>query len=282
MKKAIINADDFGLCPSVNEGIILAHRQGILTSATLMANTSGFEQAVAMARENPALGVGVHLNIVRGRPLSPPESIPTLVGPDGRFPAEAGRIIRRVTTGRIKPAEIERELRAQVEKVLAAGLPPTHFDSEKHLHALPPIFKVALKLGAEYGIRKIRFIREYSLSRRISRSAKAAFLSLCCRSMKRRVRTAGFVITDAFYGICNSGRMNAAVLRRLVRRLGEGTTEIMVHPGFRPADPAAVEAEVGRYYINDFRELELQALLDPGLPAIARACEVEWIGFNGI
>jgi hopanoid biosynthesis associated protein HpnK len=274
MKKAIINADDFGLCPAVNEGIILAHRQGILTSATLMANTSGFEQAVALARENPALGVGLHLNIVRGRPVSPPETIPTLLGPDGRFPSEAGRIIRRVATRRIKPA--------QIEKVLAAGLPLTHFDSEKHMHALPPVFKVALKLGAEYGIRKIRFIREYSLSRRISRSAKAAFLSLCCRSMKRRVLAAGFVITDAFYGICNSGRMNAAVLRRLVRRLGEGTTEIMVHPGFRPADPAVVEAEVGRYYINDFRELELQALLDPGLPAIARASEVEWIGFNGI
>jgi hopanoid biosynthesis associated protein HpnK len=282
MKKAIINADDFGLCPAVNEGIILAHRQGILTSATLMANTSGFEQAVALARENPALGVGLHLNIVRGRPVSPPETIPTLLGPDGRFPSEAGRIIRRVATRRIKPAEIERDLRAQIEKVLAAGRPLTHFDSEKHMHALPPVFKVALKLGAEYGIRKIRFIREYSLSRRISRSAKAAFLSLCCRSMKRRVLAAGFVITDAFYGICNSGRMNAAVLRRLVRRLGEGTTEIMVHPGFRPADPAVVEAEVGRYYINDFRELELQALLDPGLPAIARASEVEWIGFNGI
>jgi len=282
MKKVIINADDFGLCPSVNEGIILAHRQGILTSATLMANTSGFDQAVAMARENPALGIGVHLNIVRGRPLSPPGTIPTLVGADGRFPADAGQIIRKAMTGRIKPAEIERELRAQIEKALATGLPLTHFDSEKHMHALPPVFKVALKLGGEYGIRKIRFIREYALSRRISRSAKAAYLSLCCRSMRRRIRTAGFVITDAFYGICNSGRMSADVLRRLVRRLGEGTTEIMVHPGFRPADPAAVEAEVGRYYINDFRELELQALLDPGLPAIGRASEVEWIGFNGI
>jgi chitin disaccharide deacetylase len=282
MKKVIINADDFGLCPAVNEGIVLAHRQGILTSATLMANVSGFDQAVALARENPGLGIGVHLNIVRGRPLSPPGTIPTLIGPDGRFPAEAGRIMRRLAAGRIKPAEIERELRAQIEKALATGLPLTHLDSEKHMHALPPVFKVALRLGGEYGIRRIRFIREYSLSLRISRSAKAAFFSLCCRSMLRRIREAGFVITDAFYGICNSGRMSSAEFRRLFPRLGEGTTEIMVHPGFRPADPAALEAEVGRYYINDFRERELQALLDPGLPAIARANGIEWIGFNGI
>lgn len=282
MKKIIINADDFGLCAPVNEGIILAHRRGILTSATLMTNTPGFEQAVALARENPALGVGVHLNIVRGRPLSPPEEIPTLVGPDGRFPAGAGRILLKLAAGRIRPVEIERELRAQVEKARATGLPLTHLDSEKHMHAVPVVFEIVLRLGREYGFRRVRFIREYGFSRHPAQSLKAAFLSLCCARMRRRVRAAGFVITDSFYGICNSGRMSAARLRRIFRRVGEGTAEIGVHPGFRNPELFAVEAEVGRYYINAFREGELQALLDPGLPAAARASNVALVNFNGI
>jgi len=282
MKKVIINADDFGLCAPVNEGIILAHRQGILTSATLMANTPGFDQAVALARENPTLGVGVHLNIVRGRPLSSRETIPSLLGPDGRFLAKPGRILRQLATGRIKPVEIERELRAQIEKALATGLPLTHLDSEKHMHAAPAVFKIALKLGGEYGFRKIRFIREYALAKHPVQSLKAAYLSACCGRMKRRVLAAGFVITDAFYGICNSGRMSAGAFRRIFQRLGEGSAEIMVHPGFRTPALFAVESEVGRYYINAFRERELQALLDPGLPAIARGQDIELIGFNGI
>jgi len=282
MKKIIINADDFGLCAPVNEGIALAHRQGILTSATLMTNTPGFDQAVALARENPTLGVGIHLNIVRGRPLSPPGTIPTLVGRDGRFPAAAGRIIRDLVFGRIKAEEIERELRAQIEKALATGLPLTHLDSEKHMHAVPPVFKIALRLGKEYGFRKIRFIREYAVSRHVGQSLKAAYLSACCGLMKRRVREAGFVITDAFYGICNSGRMSASRLRRIFQSSGEGTAEIGLHPGFQGPELDAVEAEVGRYYINAFREGELQALLDPGLPAAAREADVALVNFNGI
>jgi hopanoid biosynthesis associated protein HpnK len=282
MKKIIINADDFGLCAPVNEGIALAHRRGVLTSATLMTNTPGFDQAVALARENPALGVGIHLNIVRGRPLSPPETIPTLIGRDGRFPADAGRILRNLALGRIKADEIERELRAQIEKALATGLPLTHLDSEKHLHAAPPVFKIALRLGKEYGFRKIRFIRECAISRHPAQSLKAAWLSACCGLMKRRVREAGFVITDAFYGICNSGRMSALRLRRIFQSAGEGTAEIGLHPGFQTPELFAVEAEVGRYYINAFRERELQALLDPGLPAIARAANVALVNFNGI
>jgi len=282
MKKAVVNADDFGLCGPVNEGIILAHRRGILTSATLMANTPGFGQAVLLARENPSLGVGIHLNIVRGRPLSAPGSIPSLLGPDGRFLAAPGRILRKLAAGRIRDAEIEREFRAQIEKVLTAGLRPTHFDSEKHMHAAPAVFKIVLRLGTEYGIRKIRFIREYGLSRRPVQSLKAAYLSACCGLMRSRVRAAGFAVPGAFYGISMSGRMTSTVLRRIFGRLGEGTAEIMVHPGFRTPELFAVESEVGRYFINAFRERELQALLDPGLPAIARAHRVELVGYDGI
>ncbi|MBN1938923.1 MAG: ChbG/HpnK family deacetylase [Candidatus Aminicenantes bacterium] len=282
MRKIIINADDFGLCAPVSEGIVLAHRRGILTSATLMVNTPGFDQAVSLARETPTLGVGLHLNIVRGRPLSPPGTIPSLLGPDGRFLAKPGRILRDLALGRIASSEIERELRAQMEKGQATGLPLTHLDSEKHMHAFPPVFKIVLRLGREFGFRKVRFIREWGLSRHPVQSLKAAWLSTGCALMRRRVLEAGFVITERFYGICNSGRMDASRYREIFRRGGEGTAEIGVHPGFQSAELFDVEAEVGRYYINAFREGELQALLDPGLPAIARRAGVELVNFNGI
>jgi hopanoid biosynthesis associated protein HpnK len=282
MKKVIINADDFGLCRPVNEGIVLAHSEGILTSATLMANTPGFDEAVARAKDNPRLGVGVHLNLVRGRPLSRPEEVPGLVGRDGRFLFKPSSLIRKIASGRIRTSELERELRAQVEKALASGLSLTHLDSEKHLHAFPPVFRVVIRLAREYGFQRVRFINEIRLSGHVGQSLKAAFLSACCLRMRGEVQKAGLVNPDAFYGICNSGRMTAAALGKIFRRLPDGAAEVMVHPGFQTPELFEVEREVGRYYINRFRERELRALLDPGLPPILRELGIDLINFSGI
>jgi hopanoid biosynthesis associated protein HpnK len=282
MKKVIINADDFGLCRPVNEGIVKAHREGILTSATLMTNTPGFDEAVALARQNPKLGVGVHLNIVRGRPLSPPEDIPGLLGPDGRFPAKPALILRKIAAGRIDPGEIEREFRAQIEKALASGLVLTHLDSEKHIHAFPPVFRIVIRLAREYGFRRVRFIREIRPSRHVGQAVKAAFLSACCARVRGEIRAAGLVCAGAFYGISNSGRMNAAALRRILGRVRDGSAEVMVHPGFQTAELFELESEVGRYYINRFREQELRALLDPGLRPLVRKLGLSLVDFSGI
>ncbi|MBM3310283.1 MAG: ChbG/HpnK family deacetylase [Candidatus Aminicenantes bacterium] len=282
MKKAILNADDFGLCRPVNEGIVRAHREGILTSATLMTTTPGFDEAVGLAKDNPRLGVGVHLNLVRGRPLSRPEDIPGLLGADGRFLGRPLRVLRRVVSGRISAGELERELRAQVEKALASGLALTHLDSEKHLHAFPPVFRTVLKVARAYGFRRVRFIRECRLSRHPVQSLKAAFLSACSARMRTELRAEGFVNPGAFYGISNSGRMTVPALRRILERLGEGTSEIMVHPGFETPELFEAENEVGRYYINRFRERELRTLLDPVFPPLVRRLGVELVDFRGI
>jgi hopanoid biosynthesis associated protein HpnK len=282
MKKVVINADDFGLCRPVNEGIIRAHREGILTSATLMTTTPGFEEAVELAKANPRLGVGVHLNLVRGRPLSRAEDIPGLLGPDGRFLGRPGRILRRVVSGRISAGELERELRAQVERAIASGLPLTHLDSEKHLHAFPPVFRAVIKVARAYGFGRVRFIREYRLSRHPVQSLKAAFLSACSARVRSDLRAEGFVNPGAFYGISNSGRMTVPTLRRILGRLGEGTAEIMVHPGFETPELFEVEKEVGRYYINRFREQELRTLIDPSFPPLVRTLGLELVDFRGI
>lgn len=282
MIKIIINADDFGLCSCVNEGIVQAHRQGSLSSATLMANMPGFDQAVALAGDNPRLGVGIHLNLVRGLPLSPPSAVSTLLGTDGRFLGSPVKLMRRLAAGRARLDEVERELRAQVEKTLGAGIKPSHLDSEKHLHAYPPVFRIAVRLASEYGIGRIRFIREFRLSRHPAQSAKAWLLSLWSARVLADIRSAGLMIPDRFYGICNSGRMTAAALRRLIERPGEGSVEIMVHPGFARPELFALEALTGPYYINRFREGELRAVTDPSVRALFDHPGRELINFHGL
>jgi hopanoid biosynthesis associated protein HpnK len=282
MKRVIINADDFGLCRPVNEGIVLAHVKGILTSATLMANTPGFDQAVEVARDNSRLGVGLHLNFVRGRPVSPPEKIASLVGTDGLFFRSAATVVRGLFSGRIKQDDLEREGRAQVEKALAAGVGLSHFDSEKNIHVLPPLAGLVCKLAEAYDIRKVRFIKEYGLSVALGQSFKAWFLTFSSRLAAAKFRRAGLVITDHFYGICNSGRLTAGRLRKILTGLRNGSAEIMVHPGFVTEELKELEKTVGTYYINRYRENELRALLDPGLAAAARRSGVQLITFHDL
>ncbi len=282
MKRVIVNADDFGLCRCVNEGVILAHTKGILTSATLMANTPGFEHAVELSRRHPRLGIGLHLNFVRGRPVLPPGQIASLVGSDGLFFRSAAAVVRRLFSGRIKKEDLEREGRAQVEKALAAGVRLSHFDSEKNIHVLPPLMDVVLKLSDAYGIKKVRFIKEYALSGPLGQSLKALFLSLSCRLAARKIRRRGLVIADRFYGICNSGRMTAGRLRKMLGGLKDGSAEIMAHPGFVTEELRELETTVGTYYINRYRESELRALLDPGLPETARRRGVRFISFHDL
>ncbi len=282
MKRLIINADDFGLSRSVNEGIIMAHRRGILTSATLMVNTPGFEEAVRLAAANPRLGVGLHLNWVRGRPVSSPEMVPSLVDSRGLFFSSGGAFLRKFLSGRIKREDLEREGRAQVERALGAGVRLSHFDSEKNVHVFPRLMDVVVGLAGSYGVRKVRFIREFGLSGSPAQSLKALLLSLACRLSASSVRRAGIVIADSFYGICNSGRMTARRLMKIFGGLPGGSAEVMVHPGFVDRELEELKGTMGSYYINRRRESELRALTDPRLPEEARRLGVRLISFHDL
>ncbi len=282
MRRAIINADDFGLCRGVNEGIIKAHREGVLTSATLMANMPGFDEAVALARENPRLGVGIHLNILRGAPVSPADKVPTLLAPSGLMWGSVYVFLRRLWAGRISLAEVEAELRAQIEKVLAAGVAATHVDSEKHIHTIPAVFRTVVRVIPDYGLRRVRFINEFCLSPRLAQTAKSWAISLACRRMRRLARERAIMTADRFHGLCGSGRMTARRLARILDRLGEGTAEIMVHPGFMTEELVALERTTGSYYINNRRELELGALLDPALREAVKRRDIELVTYREI
>ena len=156
MKKLILNADDFGMTRGVNEGIVRAHREGILTSTTLMANGDAFDDAVERARENPELGVGCHMVLVGGKCVAPRESVASLVDASGTLPDSLPLFVARISSGMIRGEEIERELRAQIAKIRAAGIEPTHLDTHKHTHAHPRVMEVLGKVAKECGIMRVR------------------------------------------------------------------------------------------------------------------------------
>jgi len=280
MKKVIINADDFGLCKGVNEGIILAHQKGILTSTTLMANMPGFRHAVELAKQNEKLGVGLHLNIVRGQPLSPTNRVSSLLNKEKKFFSNIFIILRKLLLKKINRQEIELEFKAQIEKVLENDIQISHFDSEKHIHCLSPLLEIVLKLGKEYSIKRIRYINEYCLSTRLFQSIKAFFASLSCSSMKQKIIENGVLIPDRSYGVCKSGRMSSQRIKKILSNIQDGVTEIMVHPGFMTQELMDLEKEIGSFYINRYREEELSALLDEELKQVIRDKEISLINFN--
>ena len=153
----IVNADDFGLSASVNAGIVRAHALGIVTSTTLLATGAAFDEAVAMARRYPALGVGVHLDLVEGRPRCAPSQVPSLLSSAGTFVGGTPALASRAFRGRLAYRELVLELVAQIARVVDAGIRPTHVDTHQHAHCLPVVCAAVLEAAARFGIRRIRF-----------------------------------------------------------------------------------------------------------------------------
>lgn len=248
----IVNADDFGFTGDVNRGILHAHLHGILTSTTLMANGAAFAGAVEIARAHPGLDVGVHLVLVQGRALSTGRALP----------ASVHELLCDLALHRIRPYE---EFRAQIRAVLDAGIRPTHLDTHKHTHILPPVLDAVVRLAEEFGIPWIR--RPYDLPlpawptpvpwriRAVSRTL-APLGSWFNRQLARhRCRAA-----DHFAGFGLTGRLSPEDVLHLAAHLPTGITEFMTHPGFCTAELRAAPTR-----LRESREAELRALTDPRL-----------------
>ena len=242
MKYLITNADDFGYTHDVNDGILEAHRRGILTATTLMANGAAFDHAVALARQNPTLDIGVHL---------------VLVGGDG-YPPTVAKLIEQIARRRIR---IYDELAAQVRKVLNAGLKPTHLDTHKHTHLLPPVLSALARIASEFGIPWVR--RPFDLPITAAgvpwkRQAVSKALGFARARFHRVLTRQGCRTTDHFAGFQLTGYYDAAELARLIRHLPDGVTEFMCHPGFCTAELAAAKTR-----LKESRRRELDALVSP-------------------
>jgi hopanoid biosynthesis associated protein HpnK len=241
--RLIVNADDFGLTEAINRGVVAAHRDGIVTAASLIACGPAFEHAVTLAKETPTLDVGVHLTLTQLAPASPPETVPTLVDAHGRLPADVFELARRYLRGGLVRADVRAELEAQIAKVVATGLSISHLDGHEHVHVLPGVARVVADLAAAHGIRAVRHpvepIRGYML-RNARRLGEQVMLStVCATSPLRRFRHA-----DGFAGFHFGGRLTEQNLTTVLAGLPRhGTIELMCHPG--EAEPDGPHREWG-------------------------------------
>jgi predicted glycoside hydrolase/deacetylase ChbG (UPF0249 family) len=270
LKRLVVNADDFGFTTDVNEGIIEAHRNGILTATTLMANGDAFDDAVRRAAGAPSLDVGCHLVLIGGR---------SVLSPASALPATVTDLLAAIVSRQVP---IYAELAAQVRKILDAGILPTHLDTHKHTHLAPPVLEAVARLSQEFGIRWVR--RPFDLPitaasggapllKRATSSGLAVFRSRFHRVLsKRDCRT-----TDHFAGFQLTGRFRTPELVRLIRELPEGVTEFMCHPG--RCGPALRDAPTR---LKESREQELLALIAPEARRALSEARVELINYRSL
>jgi predicted glycoside hydrolase/deacetylase ChbG (UPF0249 family) len=264
-RKLRVTADDFGFVPGVTDGILEAHKIGIVTHTSLMAGGLDFERAVVLSRENPGLGVGIHLTLTWGNPLSPPASIPSLMG-DGEKFAPLPLVLKRFLGGRLNKGEVAREWKNQIERVFRAGLFPTHLDSHHHLHLLPGLLAVAFQLAGEYRVPWLRRPRE---SFRHHFHLREALLKRIVLGMLT-LRPWPLPTSDAFRGLTLQGQRDYLYrLKEILPSLPGGNTELMVHPG--RADTLLEKEDT---YVWE-REIELQGLCDPGVKQLLKDLEIE-------
>ena len=281
----IINADDFGQTDAITDGIAQAARDGILTSTTMLCNGAAAERAARLAAETPSLGVGVHLNLTQGRALLARELVPALVRPDGMFRHTPTKWLVASLRAEIL-RQVRLELAAQIDWLISRGIQPTHLDSHKHVHAIPSLFAIACGLAAERNIPAIRRVAEPCWhgpigwrSPTLSRVRRARqwlnsrlFGVLFAGADRRRAGRAGVIVPDRFYGVMDTGGWTADLLHRLIDRLPEGVSELMVHPGL------AAAGGLGR--LGRCRPAELAALLDPGIREHLAAANVRLVHFG--
>lgn len=246
MKKLIVNADDFGLHTEVNRAVIQGYQKGCLRSTSLITTGSAVDEAVELAKENPGLGIGIHLTLVAERPMLPPEQVPTLVGDDGKFLPDHVAFIKRYVSGGIDREELFAECEAQIAKAMDLGINITHLDSHQHLHVLPGISKICLKLMGKYNISKMRYPGEaffftggfpVGLGRRIAKCG----LTVCADIAKGKAKWYNKKMPDYFFGMVAGGHNEEKYFLNILKSLPDGVSEIMIHPG-------ANDMELGKCY----------------------------------
>jgi hopanoid biosynthesis associated protein HpnK len=235
--RLIVNADDFGLSPAVNEAVVRSHREGILTSASLMVSEPGFEEAVRLAKENPRLGVGLHLTLLMGHSALPPGKIPGLVNARGEFsnrPVGAGM---NYFFKRYLRAQLRAEIRAQFERFRSTGLPLDHVNGHLHLHLHPVIFQILMDDAEALGIRRLRLTRDcLARSRRLShgqwlyRVSHAAIYEWLSGRARGPLRQRGIRHAEITFGLLQNARVDETYVLKLLPELPAGESELYSHP----------------------------------------------------
>jgi predicted glycoside hydrolase/deacetylase ChbG (UPF0249 family) len=268
--RLIINADDFGLTPGVNRSILELHHAGVLTSATLMATGAAFDDAAAIARVTPSLGVGCHIVLTDGTPASNPSEIPSLLGPDGRsFRPSLIGFVGDLLRGRIREEEIEHEATAQIRRLQQAGIGITHVDTHKHTHLFPQVARPLLRALERASISAIRNPFEPPFTQSLAhagfnRRLQINLLNRLKPYFQRHLQIASGLVmtTEGTVGVSATGNLNPLTLAEILAALpAEGTFELVCHPGYNDRDLDRVATR-----LRTHREVEMQALLS-AIPA---------------
>ena len=269
MRSLIVNADDLGWTAGVNRGIAEAHRHGIVTSTSLLANGRAFEDGVKTVRELPGLGVGVHLNLSDGQPTAPANQVKSLLNEKGELAGGPENLLLRLGTKGLDTREVEAEWDAQIGRVRDAGIRPTHLDGHKHVQMLPGLFTIALRLAKRHNIEAVRVSHEASPLRAaltegssdsgvvFKQGVQARGLKLLARDARVLAERSGIASADYFCGIAQTGVMTKTGVLALLKSLPEGTTELMCHPGYADEDLKKSATRLG-----DSRQTELAILTD--------------------
>ena len=270
----VVTADDVGLHPGMTDGALAAHDEGIVTACSLAACGAAFAGAVAALATRPALDVGVHLTLVEERPLSPAAEVPSLVGGDGRFHPGYAAFVARYALGGIALAEVEREWRRQLGRVLDAGLAPLHLNSHQHLHALPALFALAVRLAAEHGIPFVRLPGDPAAFRSSTPRALAVrLLDRLGRRARRQLANGPVRGLDRTVGVLAAGRLDEPALGAALDDVA-GTCELVCHPGLG-------DAELARVYAWGYRwDAETAALRSPAARRTLTARGIELTCFS--
>jgi hopanoid biosynthesis associated protein HpnK len=270
-RRLVVNADDFGRSPSINAAVLRAHREGILTTASLMVNEAATAEAVQMARAQPSLGVGLHLTLVCGHAALSAAEIPGLLKADGCFrdnPVSAGL---RYFCDRSLRAQLRAEMHAQFEKFRATGLPLDHVNGHLHMHLHPTLFGILMENAQAWGITHLRLTREpFWLDARLARGhwlyrASHALMHFVLAGRARpRLEQMNIRHTPHVFGLLQNARVDEAYVSKLLPALPEGDSELYSHPS-----------------LDQFRD-EFDALISPRLKALVAALGIRLIRYQDL
>lgn len=282
MKRVIFSADDFGLDRAVNDAVEIAHRDGLLSATSLMVGEDAAPDAVAIARRQPALRVGLHVVLVEGTPVSDPAEIPDLVDASGRFPGDmVGAGFRFFFKPGIR-AQLAREIRAQFEAFRRTGLTLDHANTHKHIHLHPTVARLIVEIGRDYGLRAVRLPVEPAgpIAAAEGQAAPgglgAAALRAWTGQLKAMLKRQGMVTNDQVFGLAWSGAVTAARVAALIPHLPDGVSEIYFHPA------TALTPKLARTMPTYRHADELAALLSPEVKRLVAAHGIARTSFTDL
>jgi len=286
VRRLIINADDFGLTGGVNRAIIEAHEHGIVTSSTLMANGTAFEDAVRMAQSVPRLSVGCHVVLVDGSPVLEAAQVSSLISSPSpaRFGDGISRFSLRALTGRLNSNEIEAEVTAQIHKLQSAGITVSHLDTHKHTQVFPQVFQPLLRAAKACGVGAMRnpfeLIRISLAAGRPGlwkRYGEVKLLRSLASKFRKATKETGVVTPDGTLGIVVTGSLDDRLFRLLIDKLPEGTWEFVCHPGYNDAKLQGVQTR-----LRESREQELRILKSPETRDLLARNGIELISYRDL